>query len=227
MFAPKSYYGSIMKHMTDVGFQLLAFRQIDTSMTRYHVSCEEARVSSLFFHLPGKAAIVQAAHTEVRQTGKPKYRQHWSIDVYTEAEGDLYSEWYGEQLKQRSFSEMDDFLEEMEDGPCNNQLKITDYGHPVDGGGGDWTAELRFEISRMKVRQNPNEISDTLARTIEPILPILADRFDELQITSFPPYYVFGKKGVEIFWRNFPFSRLRKKVHGKIWGSDLPTKKEN
>jgi len=208
------YFDRIILEMRKQGFFKFAEVVIDQDDVRYHVKAEIARVTSLFFTLPGRALIVQLVCSEtdaddhylIKGEQKKGVKGYWKVQIYHNflPYGDILR-WAAGRVASSA-----DWEAEIDKIPFYRDCPAEIAGIRWLGGG--------YESQASYEQYNPQAMAKGIWEAVGPSVDLLDRRFPELQVTSFSPHYCFPESG-EIFWSRFNRYALRQIVT-RPWGSD-------
>ncbi len=202
--APKGYFDSVVSFMVRAGFALISRVTIDKSDARFHVAAGYARNTSLFFHVVGKSIIVQMSFNE-NDCYRDFFYGAWSVEFHTEFLPGA------ELLPLTAIPRGPDEWEtsyKLVPGQ-DERLELEGFWH--------YGSKLQENPTPVR-RMVPERLAAIVKRATDLMLPFLdRGRFDKLQVTSFPPTYVFPGCEQE-FWERFDTSYFRSIVR-RPWGS--------
>jgi len=218
LVGPK-YFDEIEKAMRKQGFSLFAKVAIDNTDHRYHVTASVARSTGMFFCIPQRALIIQMVYTESDHDDKLDEMYdlssekngvcgHWSITFHRKflPTKNIYARLIQQGIY---FDDWDDAL---------NALPL--YRRwPEEIGGLVYLGNSNYDDNHgTNGAIDAGKLAQLIGEPVWKIVDWLDYNFDELQVTSFPPYYTFPGSE-ETFWKRFDRKKLRGIVH-RPWGSD-------
>ena len=221
-FVDNTYFGQITALMLEKGFALFAHVQLSKEEGfQYHVEAPHARDTSLFFHYPNKTLIISLNYHEHSAFG-------CGTELYSEQiEGHWTIRFYHQFVDERTLAELTyvPFDQRKDPWDCDADFRSIMFRglnpepkHFTWRGGGEM-CELYGSVTPTV----PETIIGDIWLIAEALLPYLGGLpFDELQVTSFPPYYTFP--GCEAqFWERFKTSISSRYLWSLVrrpWGSD-------
>lgn len=219
IFAPYQYFWQVSQLLVASGMKFLAKVTVTSEDTPYHVGADFARSTSLFFHRPGKALIVQLElHECYGFLDGGDYDFHWSLEFLCE---ESYVLWQ-ERLRQKAAEEQaigifteESLLHEAKGAWMLLETKGLHNGGGYRGSGfvaPGWEIHRNFCLERETIdqheRMSPEMVVSPIITAVKQVEPTLSNSFHELSVWSFAPAYDFP--GCEpLFWRRFPTRRLR------------------
>lgn len=213
IFAPHKYFWQIGRLLIAAGLKFLAKVTITSSDSRYHVGADYARVTSLFFHRPGKALIVQLDFDEHYGFMDGDYDFYWSFEFFCEEAKVLWEKRIDKKIEEAEIDFDDNYdvvgAWELLEAEGLNGAGGSRSSHPKHPG---WEIHREFCLSGETIdrrkRMSPEVVAAPIIAAAKQVEPALGDKFHELSAWGFCPSYVFP--GCEpIFWSRFPTRRLR------------------
>lgn len=204
------YLEDLIKAMVVRGFALISYVITDSEQIERRASYDF--VHSLFFHVIGKAVIVQLVYHECK--GDRRGQGFWTLRLYVDY---------------RPYRECLDLVTPHGPGDIG-PVPLIDTAVECRGFGtsGDWGAEgfdtarpqlsYRFETEPAVKLLEPIAIAASLQEWVDVVRPFLASYFDWLQVTDFPPHYSMEGCGWD-FWKAFDTGYFIRVVVRRPWGS--------
>jgi hypothetical protein len=219
-FIDNKYFLDVSMFMVEKGFKLFAYVQLSTDEGfHHHVNAPNARDTRLFFHYPNKSLIICLNYHEddYNWGGEARMEGSWEIRFYHQLV-DV------ETLVRLTYIP---FEERMGGGYSDESevcRRIMFHGLSPTPTHFTWRGGSEMcELYQPERPTAPAVIMADIEPIVDGVLPYLAPLpFDELQVTSFPPYYTFlGCE--ERFWEKFKASvdsRYLWSLVTRPWGSD-------
>lgn len=204
--APNGYFDKVVELMVRAGFALISRVSIDSNEVKFHVPAGYARCTSLFFHKPGRKLIAHLKFSE-NDCYRDFFYGSWSIDFDAEflpmkklfpliQIPDDPERWW-DDIRYKTVPGMDEAL---------HFEGFTNYGR-------DWQ-----EDPPKPDRLAPMKLVEQVRVQTDRMMPYLdRGQFGELQVTNYPPAYVFPRCE-ELFWKKFDRAYFRNVVR-RPWGS--------
>lgn len=218
----------VIHEMVKNGFTFFSSVLIDTS-THKHIYSDFALSDSMFFHIPGKAAIVRVSVVErIDQFDEITHTQYLNAEVCLEQMAifdnnnrfglSSYNECF-------SFAKANGYTKKVSDqyGWCDHEMIDLPYFRrdPLlerwtyhGGGGSGDVCSIYLESSKphMKELSVGSRVCE-LAKSVTELIPVLKDgQFSELQVTGFYPGNMFRECAPE-FWSKFNTRYFRQLAH--------------
>jgi hypothetical protein len=204
------YFEKVAASMQEKGFRLFAQVAISNDDAKYHVPVTTARATSLFFHIPNRNCIISLVYYE---NDFCEFEGYWHLRV---------------DLKFASFASMTTALYPQEEGGDEvEDFQKFDYGKEVYCAGfrhAGWSMshglQKTWNLDQEYPHTAPLEPVMLVGRVkdmVNAIIPHLEPSpFDELQVTGWPPAYVF-RDCAPIFWERFKESSSRLSSSKYLW----------
>lgn len=216
IFAPHRYFWQVGQLLIAAGLKFLAKVTITSKDTPYHMGAGYARVTSLFFHQPGKALIVKLEFNEKGALEQNYYSRYWLFKFFCE---ESYT-WWLKRLEKNP-------ARASQTGGCNDDGNVPGVWELLEieglgGGGGSigrrlvapgWEVQRRYWFNQeyrigQRERMDPQEVVSPIIDAVRRVKPALSDRFCHLSAWGFTPGNDFP--GCEpLFWKRFPTRRFR------------------
>jgi hypothetical protein len=210
--AEDRYFENIIAAMKRGGYEMLGRVAIDSNDRKYHVPALFARDTSLFFRLHGKKLIVQMSFCENVREGSG-YSCHWHIRAYMVFKPihALVKMTYDPDRSMFDGSPLDDIPIY---GRDSKLMPGKSYGGSCNGD----ERHILYELSKEESCDSGG-MAETIVRALAEVDRFVCDgAFKRLQVTNFPPHYVFP--GSErTFWQRFGIKTLGQAVL-RPWGSE-------
>lgn len=212
----------LIKLMVAKGWNWFHSSFVTSETYEYHVKTQRAWNHSLFFHMPGRMALVKASLHYNLYADDSGASFYWSfiIDAQSASTNDLFTiraKTGGIPIKMAG---MRDEIE-IPQYPLFKDRTSFDMALPVFGHYGGargglkdaYQFSLRFEQPGAGHRPaRPRLVVESIHKLLDPALPFVGyGKFTNLQITSFPEDYAF-KASESDFWTNFNWGYFNKHV---------------
>jgi len=208
-----AYFANVIRIMGKARYELISRVAIDTNDHAFHVPVIYARVTNLFFRLRAKKLIVQMTYYE-NFYPDGRLQAYWEINFYAVflPIATLVEMLYA-KLGEKYF-----------DGDCLSNIplysKCLDMpGRSLGGYSCDQERHRGYELSDLEAVDSAIVVRNILRALLEVEQYVCPGKFRELQVTSFPPHYVFPES-MGTFWQRFNREALAQVVI-RPWGSEF------
>lgn len=193
------YFKAVADIMEVVGgFELISQVSITSAECPYHVPVTFARETRMFFHVPGKAIIVQLQFNESDALSLGELNCRWSFRLYFQFRpGDVLA-----IVNRKSNAEPDDKSDPWEGIPFFTRGVV--FPGFLQKTGYYWEQSTPVGQPPME----PHVLAVRLTNNLTTVRKYLSRGFGKLQVMDFVPYYIFPGSG-DLFWEKFDTAKLR------------------